>query len=62
MARAPKVDRVSVGVYLDRSVHAEAARLAAASELTVTQVLRMAINKGLPLVAPRLSDEREADS
>ena len=59
MARAPKADRIAVGVYIDRTVHAEAVRLAISSELTVTQVLRMAISKGLPLVAPRLDGEND---
>lgn len=60
MPRAPKKDRVATGVYLDRAVHVEAVRIAEANELTVTQVLRLAINKGLPMVAARLAEEDDA--
>jgi hypothetical protein len=59
MPRAPKKDRLAVGVYLDRAVHAEAKRVADAGGWNVTQVLRMAISKGLPMVAARLNDEGE---
>lgn len=60
MARPPKKDRVPIGVYIDRVVHAEAVRVAEANELTVTQILRMAINRGLPMVAAHLTEDGEA--
>jgi len=62
MAGAPKPerDRVSMGIYLERGQREEADRIAAAAGLTPTQVLRMAIEAGLPDVARRLLDDNGA--
>lgn len=62
MASTPRPERKPMGLEVDCSDREEADRIAAAMGLKVSQVLRLAITTGLPLVARRLlgNDGNEA--
>ncbi len=63
MSSTPRTeqDKVSMGLYLDRVDREEAVRIAKATQRTLSQVIRMAIAAGLPLVAAReLGENGEA--
>ncbi|HVQ45142.1 MAG TPA: hypothetical protein VMT30_09385 [Candidatus Saccharimonadia bacterium] len=46
-----------MGIELDVTVHAEAERIASVTPLNKSDVLRLAIDAGLPIVARRLAAE-----
>lgn len=54
-------DKVSMGIYFDRADREEAVRIAKATQRTLSQVIRMAISAGLPIIAAReLGEDGEA--
>jgi len=57
MAGTPARDRKPMGIELDVTVHAEAERIASVTPLNKSDVLRLAIDAGLPIVARRLAAE-----
>lgn len=57
MAGAQRRDQKPMGINLAVDVHAEAERLARVTPLSKSDVLRLAIAAGLPIVARQLAGE-----
>lgn len=57
MASARGKTRKAMGIWLERATHAEAERIADVAGLAKSQVIRLAIEAGMPAVARRLADE-----
>lgn len=55
MAGAPGGKRRQMGIWIDQMAHSEAERIASVAGLTKTQVIRLAIEAGLPIVAERFA-------
>lgn len=53
----PRRDRKAMGLWLDQAHHDEAERIADAAGLHKSQVIRLAIEAGLPIVAQRFAPE-----
>lgn len=59
MAVTPKPERKPMGIEVDADIRAAADRIAEATGLKASQVLRMAMSEGMPAVERRLLAERE---
>ncbi len=62
MANAPERDRRPMGIWLDAATHVEAERIASVAGLNKSQVIRLAVAAGLPIIAERFAPPQDKAS
>lgn len=55
MGGAPRRNRRPMGIWLDTATHTEAERIASVAGLHKSQVVRLAVEAGLPIIGARFA-------